>query len=185
MPDRHLIVHLSIEDQVSVLRSIAIRAWMDGRRQVHRPSLTVRKGQDRRPGETALIEAIRNGTIDKVLLWSIDRIGRSLVEIDRVPGDVPGSRRRALFSRAGPRYREFEWNVAVRSGQHDGAASSDSAVGTEYYVVRPPHALCLFGSAARRYARAKVEQAKRELANGRGVREAARWQAYPLHRSAD
>ena len=42
---------------------------------------TVRKGQDRRPGELALIEAIRSAAIDRVLVWSIDRIGKSLVDL--------------------------------------------------------------------------------------------------------
>ena len=41
----------------------------------------MKKGQDRRLGELALIEAIRSGTIDRVLIWSIDRIGKCLVEL--------------------------------------------------------------------------------------------------------
>ena len=41
-------------------------------------------------------------------------------------------------------------------------------------MVRQPHALCRSGSGAHRYATAKVEKAKQELAAGKGVREAAR-----------
>jgi DNA invertase Pin-like site-specific DNA recombinase len=36
--------------------------------------------KDRRPGEVALLHAVRSGAIDKVLISSIDRIGRSLAD---------------------------------------------------------------------------------------------------------
>ena len=54
---------------------------MDGRARFRDRPTTVKKGQDRRPGELALIEAIRSGAIDRVLVWSIDRIGKSLVDL--------------------------------------------------------------------------------------------------------
>ena len=40
-----------------------------------------KRGRDRRPGQMALLEAIRSGSVDRVLLYSIDRLGRSLVEL--------------------------------------------------------------------------------------------------------
>ena len=55
---------------------------MDGlSTRIHDRPTTVRKGQDRRPGELALIEAIRSGSIDRVLVWSVCRVGRSLAEL--------------------------------------------------------------------------------------------------------
>src|ERR1035437_1548927 len=42
---------------------------------------TVRRGKDRRPGEAVLLHAIRSGGVQKVLVWSIDRVSRSLVEL--------------------------------------------------------------------------------------------------------
>ena len=42
---------------------------------------TSARGPDRRPGEAALIDAIRNGTIDRVLIWSVCRIGKSLPDL--------------------------------------------------------------------------------------------------------
>ena len=41
----------------------------------------MRKGQDRRPGEAGTDRAIRSGSIDKVLVWSLCRVGRSLTEL--------------------------------------------------------------------------------------------------------
>ena len=38
--------------------------------------------KDRRPAEQALLEAIRGrDSVDRVLIWSIDRVGRSLVDL--------------------------------------------------------------------------------------------------------
>ena len=42
---------------------------------------SVKKSQDRRPGELALIGAIRSRAIDGVLIWSIDRVGKSLIDL--------------------------------------------------------------------------------------------------------
>ena len=39
---------------------------------------TVRKGLDCRAGDLALVDAIRSGGVDKVLIFDIDRVGRSL-----------------------------------------------------------------------------------------------------------
>jgi DNA invertase Pin-like site-specific DNA recombinase len=76
---------LSEDEQIDRLRTIAAeRGWTVTSLFGDRPT-TVRKGQDRRLGELALIEAIRSGSIDKVLVWSLCRVGWS--------GDLPGARR--------------------------------------------------------------------------------------------
>jgi len=43
----------------------------------------VKKGHDRRSGELALLHAIQCGAIEKVLMWSLCRIGKSLTELVR------------------------------------------------------------------------------------------------------
>ena len=150
----------------------AERGWSVVHRYTDRP-MTVQKGQDRRPGETALIEAIRNGTIDKVLLWSIDRIGRSLVEMIA--------------------FLEVCRTAGVGLYFHEQVLDTESSNGMSLYDLASMMALhvrqcrrdrILRGQAAARalsirfgrppIARTKVEQAKRELAAGKGVREAAR-----------
>jgi hypothetical protein len=42
---------------------------------------TTNKGRDRRPGQMALLEAIRVGSVERVLLYSIDRVARTLAEL--------------------------------------------------------------------------------------------------------
>ena len=72
---------LSEDEQIDRLGTIAAeRGWTVTSVFSDRPT-TVRKGQDRRPGELALIEAIRSRCDRAVLIWSIDRIGKSLVEL--------------------------------------------------------------------------------------------------------
>ena len=71
---------LSAEDQVERLKTVAAeRGWTVCQIFTDRP--TSARGPDRRPGEVALIDAIRNGTIDRVLIWSVCRIGKSLPDL--------------------------------------------------------------------------------------------------------
>ena len=58
------------------------RRWTVARVFADRPT-AVKNCQDRRSGELALVEAIRSGAIDRVLVWSIDRIGKSLADLVR------------------------------------------------------------------------------------------------------
>ena len=68
---------LSLEDQVERLSSVACEhGWKVAGVFSDRP-VSAKKCLDRRPGEMGLIEVVRSGKIDKVLVWSIDRIGRS------------------------------------------------------------------------------------------------------------
>src|ERR1700720_2667888 len=70
---------LSAGDQIERLQAVAReRGWTVMPAFIDRPA-TVKK--DRRPGEVKLMNARRSGLVDKVLLWSIDRVGRSLVDL--------------------------------------------------------------------------------------------------------
>ena len=74
---------LTCDHQIERLKTIAgERGWTVINEFSDRP-MAVRKGLDRRPGELALLEAMLSGDIDKVLVWSICRIGRSLAELIR------------------------------------------------------------------------------------------------------
>src|ERR1700693_5960538 len=71
---------LSADDQVQRLKTVtAERGWTVVAVFTDRPTST--RGTDRRPGEVALIDAIRNGTVDRVLIWSVCRIGKSLPDL--------------------------------------------------------------------------------------------------------
>jgi DNA invertase Pin-like site-specific DNA recombinase len=158
---------LSNEDQIERLKTVAgERGWTVTQIYSDLPA-TMKK--DRRPGELALIEAIRSGAIHKVLIWSIDRIGKSLVELI---GFMETCRSSA---------------VSVYLHEQDTIASQalfDVAAMLALHLRQSRRDRILRGQAAARnlsirfgrppIAKAKVEKAKRELAAGRGVREAAR-----------
>ena len=67
----------TVDQQTEHLRAVAIgRGWVVVREFADRPN-SVRKGVDRRPGQEALINAIRDRRIDIVCSSSISRIGKS------------------------------------------------------------------------------------------------------------
>ena len=164
---------LSEDEQIEHLRKIAAeRGWTVGHVFTDRPT-SVRKGQDRRPGELALIEAIRSRSIERILLWSIDRIGKSLVElvgfmetcrlhdvslwVEEQKLDTATSNGMSLFDLStmmATHLRQSRRNRILR-GQASARALS-------IRFGRPP------------IAKPKVEKAKRFLAAGKGVRQVAR-----------
>jgi DNA invertase Pin-like site-specific DNA recombinase len=74
---------VTAEQQVEHLRTIATEhGWSFVGVFIDRP-MTVKRGRERRPAETALRDAIRQGGVQKVLISSIDRIGRTLEELVR------------------------------------------------------------------------------------------------------
>jgi DNA invertase Pin-like site-specific DNA recombinase len=132
---------------------------------------TVKK--DRRPGETAMLDAIHSGVIDRVAVWSIDRVARSLTELvkfleackasgvslwlDDQKLDTDTTNAVSLF------------DVAAMLAFHDRQSRRDrilrgqaAARNLKIRFGRPP------------IAKAKVEKAKRELDAGKGVRQVAR-----------
>jgi DNA invertase Pin-like site-specific DNA recombinase len=69
------------EAQVKDLQLVAeTQGWTVVRTFADRP-IPLKRGRERRPGETALLAAIRVGAVEKVLLFSIDRVGRTLAEV--------------------------------------------------------------------------------------------------------
>ena len=76
------------------------RRWTVAHVFADRPT-AVKNYQDRRSGELALVEAIRSAAIDRVLVWSIDRIGKSLADLVTIHGDMPVSLRRSRSVRRG------------------------------------------------------------------------------------
>jgi DNA invertase Pin-like site-specific DNA recombinase len=74
---------ITAEQQVEKLTTIASElVWTIAGVFTDQP-MTVKKGRERRPGEIALRHAIRHNGVQKVLIWSIDRVGRSLEELVR------------------------------------------------------------------------------------------------------
>jgi DNA invertase Pin-like site-specific DNA recombinase len=164
---------LSAEDQVQRLTTIAdAHGWTVTHVFSDRPA-SVRKGLDRRVGEIALMDVIRGRAIDRVAIWSIDRTGRSLIEL-------------VAFLDA---CRTADVSVFMHEQRVDSAAPNglplfDMTAMLAFHVRQMRRDRILRGQAAARslsirfgrppIATAKMEKAKRELASGRGVRQVAR-----------
>jgi putative DNA-invertase from lambdoid prophage Rac len=161
----------SAENQIDLLRSIATEQGWAVTHVFSDHQTSGRK--QRRHGEAALLNLIRSGQVQRVLIWDIDRIGRSLVDLltliesCRACGvalyiheqklDTDTCNGLTLFGVV----EMFAHHVRqsrrdrIRSGQKAARAS-----GVRF--GRPSIPL------------AKVEKARQGLASGKGVREAAR-----------
>jgi DNA invertase Pin-like site-specific DNA recombinase len=164
---------LSADEQIERLRAIAAeRGWTVGHVFSDRPT-TIRKGQDRRPGELALIEAIRSGAIDRVLVSSIDRIGKSLVEL-------VGFMENCRLHDVSLWVEEQRLDTATSNGMS--LFDLSTMMASHLRQSRRDH--ILRGQAAARslsirfgrppLTKPKVEKAKQFLTAGKGVREIAR-----------
>jgi DNA invertase Pin-like site-specific DNA recombinase len=71
---------LTADEQIKRLKTVAAeRGWTVMAVLTDRPTST--RGTDRRPGEAALIDAIRSGTIDRALIFSICRVGKTVPDL--------------------------------------------------------------------------------------------------------
>jgi DNA invertase Pin-like site-specific DNA recombinase len=164
---------VSANEQIEHLTNVAVeRGWTVAHVFTDRPT-SVRKSLDRRTGELALIDAIQSGTISRVLIWSIDRIGKSLADLvtfmetcraagvavylDQERIDTAGSNGMSLFDVSGM------MAYHLRQSRRDKILRGQSAARSlSIKFGRPP------------IAKPKVEKAKQFLAAGKGVREIAR-----------
>jgi DNA invertase Pin-like site-specific DNA recombinase len=164
---------VSAEEQIARLKAVATEnGWIVAGVFSDRP-MPVRKGRERRPGEDGLLNIVKGGGVQKVLLWSIDRIGRTLVElvsfmeVCRSAGvsvyladreiDTANSNGLSLFDLTG--MMAFHLRQSRRDRILRGQAAARSA---SVRFGRPPIPL------------SKVDKAKQLLASGRGVREVGR-----------
>jgi DNA invertase Pin-like site-specific DNA recombinase len=164
---------LSEDEQIERLSTIAAeRGWTVTSICSDRPT-TVRKGQDRRPGELALLDAIRSRATERVLIWSIDRIGKSLVEL-------VGFMETCRLAGASLWVEELKLDAATSNGMSLFDVTSMMAL----HLRQTRRDRILRGQAAARalsikfgrpsISLPKVERAKQGLAAGKGVREMAR-----------
>ena len=164
---------VSADEQIEHLRNVASeRGWTVAYVFTDRPT-SVKKGQDRRPGENALIEAIRSGAIDRVLIRSIDRIGKSLadligfIEICRSAYVVVNLHEEGFDSETSNGLSLFDVSALLahhlRQSRRDRILRGQAAArALSIRFGRPP------------IAKPKVEKAKQFLASGKGVRQVAK-----------
>ena len=164
---------LSAEQQIDELKRIAaVRGWSVQQVFVDHPT-AVKKGQDRRPGEMALIDAIRSGAVERVLVWSVCRIGKSLTELAsfletcRAAGIAVYLHQEQIDSLETNGLSLFDLSrllaLHIRQGHRDRILRGQAAArALSIRFGRPP------------LGKAKVEKAKQFLGAGKGVREVAR-----------
>jgi DNA invertase Pin-like site-specific DNA recombinase len=164
---------VTADEQIERLETIAAeRGWTVTSVCSDRPT-TVRKGQERRPGELTLIESIRSGSIEQVLLWSVCRIGKSLVEL---VGFMETCRARGVAL--------YLHEQQIDTATSNGVSLLDVAPLMVHHLRQSRRSKILKGQASARalsikfgrprIATIRVEKAKRELAAGKGVRQVAR-----------
>ena len=164
---------LTADEQIDRLTAAATECgWTVVQVFTDRPT-SIRKSADRRTGEVALIEAIRSGTIDRVLLWSICRVGKSLPDlvgfmetcrsadvslwIDEQRIDTAASNELSLFDLS--ELMALHLRQSRRGKILQGLAAAKSL---SIRIGRPPIPLD------------RIQKAKVHLATGKGVRETAR-----------
>jgi DNA invertase Pin-like site-specific DNA recombinase len=164
---------LSLEEQLACLKCVAAeRGWTVG--HIFTDSLTtVRKGQNRRLGEQALLDTIKSRVIDKVLVWSIDRIGKSLVDLVEFM-ETCRSADVAV-------YLDQE---RIDSAETNGLSLFDLSAMMALHLRQSRRDKILRGQSAARalsigfgrppIAKPKIEKAKQFLASGKGVRQVAK-----------
>ena len=164
---------LSANEQIERLTKVAAeRSWTVSNVFVDRPT-SMRKGRDRRPGEAAMMDAIASGAIDQVLIWSLCRVGRSLVEL---VGFLETCRVRGVAL--------YLHEQQIDTATSNGVSLLDVAPLMVHHLRQSRRSKILRGQASARalsikfgrprIATIRVEKAKRELAAGKGVRQVAR-----------
>ena len=82
----------TVENQVSALRQIAERRGWQIVQQYSDAGISGAKGRDKRPGLDQMLKDAQRRSFDVAMAWSIDRLGRSLI-------DLLGSMRSPAFMR--------------------------------------------------------------------------------------
>jgi DNA invertase Pin-like site-specific DNA recombinase len=164
---------MSADEQIERLTRIAReRGWAVAKVLTDQPT-SVKTGQDRRPGELALIGAIHSDAIDKILIWSVCRLGKSLtdlvafMEMCRVAGVAVYLHEQGVDSAVSNGLPIFDvvamMALHLRQSRRDRILRGQAAARSlSIRFGRPP------------IAKAKVEKARIALAAGNGVRQAAR-----------
>jgi DNA invertase Pin-like site-specific DNA recombinase len=164
---------LSADQQIEELRRIAAeRGWAIEHMFMDHPT-SVKKGEDRRSGELALIDVIRSGSVERVLVWSVCRIGKSLTELASFLETCRGAGVAVYLNEE--KIGSVETNglslfdlskllaIHVRQGHRDRILRGQAAArALSIRFGRPP------------LGKSKVEKAKQFLSAGKGVREVSR-----------
>ena len=164
---------ISADQQIDELKTIAAECGWSVEHVFTDHPTSVKKSQDRRSGELALINAIQSGAVEKVLMWSVCRIGKSLTEL---VGFLETCRSAGVAV-----YLDQE---KIDSAETNGLSLFDLSKLLALHIRQGHRDRVLRGQAAARalsirfgrppLGKSKVEKAKQFLSAGKGVREVAR-----------
>jgi DNA invertase Pin-like site-specific DNA recombinase len=164
---------ISTNEQIECLRRVAAeRGYTVTSVFSDRPT-AVRKGPDRRPGESALLNVIQSSAIDRVHIWSVCRIGKSLIDLVKFMETCRAAcvavtlHDEGFYSETSNGLSLFDVSALlarhVRQSRRDRILRGQAAARSlSIRLGRPP------------LTKSTVEKAKQFLAAGRGVREIAR-----------
>jgi DNA invertase Pin-like site-specific DNA recombinase len=161
------------DQQIDELKRIAAeRGWTVGHVFMDHPT-SVKKGHDRRPGEMELINTIQSGAVEKVLMWSVCRIGKSLT-------DLVGFLETCCLAGVSVCFHQEN----IDSAETNGLSLFEVSKLFALHIRQCHRDRILRGQAAARalairfgrppLGKSKVEKAKRLLSIGKGTREVAR-----------
>jgi DNA invertase Pin-like site-specific DNA recombinase len=164
---------ISADDQIQRLESVAEeRGWTVIKIFTDDPS-SVRKGQDKRPGESALLDAIRSADVQKVLIYGVDRVGKFLNEL---VGFLETCRAADVAV--------YSHEQGIDTATSNGTTLLDLSAMMAFHLRQSRREKILRGQANARnlsvrfgrppLPKTKVEKAKLGLVAGKGVREVAR-----------
>jgi DNA invertase Pin-like site-specific DNA recombinase len=164
---------LTADQQIDRLQAVADgHEWTVVLVFTDRPA-SIRKGLDRRPGEAALLDAIRNGEIDRVCISSICRVGKTVPDLVSFLETCRSADVSLWFD-----------EQRVETTAPNGMSLYDLGKMLALHLRQSRRGKILQGLAASRamsipcgrprISRTRTQRAERELAAGKGVREAAR-----------
>jgi DNA invertase Pin-like site-specific DNA recombinase len=179
--------HQSVENQVGELKDVAERRGWSVVEVYRDAGISGAKGRDQRPGLDTLLKDASRRRFDVVMVWAIDRLGRSLIDLlgsiqhleacgvdlylDQQAIDTTTPSGKLLFQMTGA-FAEFERSMIrqrVRAGL--------SAIKAK--LERDGKFLSKAGVVRRRLGRPgaepeKIEFARQELAKGTGIGKTAK-----------
>jgi DNA invertase Pin-like site-specific DNA recombinase len=164
---------VSLEGQVECLKAIAaLNGWTVARVFIER-LMPPKRGREQRPAELAMLATIQSRSVDKVLVWSLDRVGRTLAEL-------VGLLEACRAAGTGVYIHDRQLYTAIRNG----LSLFDVASMMACHLRQSRRVRILRGQIAARNANVrfgrppiagtKIETATAFLMTGKGVRETAR-----------
>ncbi len=81
----------TVENQVRELKAVAAKSGWDVVQTFSDAGISGKNGRDKRPQLDALLKAVTRREVDIVLVWAVDRLGRSLQDLLSILQEIHGA----------------------------------------------------------------------------------------------